>query len=166
MKIFRGKRKDWENSVGICEILTEENQAAVSSCLCVWPYLGGGEVTLQPQDGEKMLPSAGSILGRSLIPGFFPTMADQPPSFPHHCVPLMAASGGWLSERSKQAVLGAKGVYLALKIHASPDEASTTVPTERILPCNYFTHQKSKDPSAFPFCLICIGKSFGNCFFS
>ena len=127
-----------------------ENQAAGSSCPYVWPYIGGREVTLQPQDGEKVLPSAGSILGRSHIPGFFPTVADQPLSFPHCCVLLVAASGGRLSERSKQPVLGAKGVYLAPKIHASHGEAATTVPAERILLCDYFTHQKSKDlsPSA------------------
>lgn len=127
-----------------------ENQATGNSCPYVWPYLGGGEVTLQPQDGEKVLPSAWSIPGRSHIPGFFPTDADQLLSFPNCCVLIVAASGGRLSERSKQPVLGAKGVYLARKIHSSHGETGATVPTERILLCDYFTHQKSKDlsPSA------------------
>lgn len=77
-----------------------DNQATGNSCPYVWPYLGGGEVTLQPQGGEKVLPSARSIPGRSHIPGFFPTDADQLLSFPHCCVLIVAASGGRLSERS------------------------------------------------------------------
>lgn len=36
-----------------------------------------------------MLLSAGSIPGRSHIPGFFPTVADQPLSFPHRRVLLV-----------------------------------------------------------------------------
>lgn len=103
-----------------------------------------------------MLPSAGSILG------FFPTIADQPLSFPHCCVLLVAASSGRLSERSKQPVLGANGVYLALKIHASCDEASAAVPAERILLCNYFTHQKNKDLS--PSASYVLAKALGTAF--
>ena len=103
-----------------------------------------------------MLPSAGSI------PGFFPTIADQPLPFPHRRALLVAASRGRLSEGSKQPVLGAKRVHSALKCHASHVEAGITMPAERILLCNHLTRQKCKDlsPSASRVLAKALGSAF------
>lgn len=50
-----------------------------------------GKVTLQPQDGERVLTSAGNILGRNHIPGFFPTTSLSSSPIP------VAVRAGWLS---------------------------------------------------------------------
>lgn len=62
-----------------------------------------------------------NILGRTHIPDFFPTISLSPSPI------AVAVRGGWLSEGAISLVGCTLGV-LALKIHASHGEASTTVP--------------------------------------
>lgn len=125
-----------------------ENQAAGSSCLCVWPYLWGREVTLQPPDGERVLTSTRTSWAGDTSQVSSPPSASLLPPFL------------WLAlRRSQQPSLGANWVYLALKIHASCGEASTTVPMEKI---QLVTTSLTKKPKTF--CLIFICRNFGSCF--